>query len=165
MFAIGDYVVKSTDGVCRVDDILHPNLEVANPNKLYYQLSPLDNNRSTLYVPTDKADIQGVRAVLNKEEALAVINKIPDINEKWIENDRDREAEYKKIIRSYNSEALIGMIKNLYRKKAERLNAGKKNTSMEERFLNNAENLLYSEMSFVTGKDKDEMVSLIKSSI
>ena len=165
MFEIGDYVVKSTDGVCRVDDILHPDLDIANPDKLYYLLSPLDNSRAKLYVPTDKADVQGVRAVMKEEKAWEVINKIPQIKGHWIEDSREREAEYKKIIRSYDSEALIGMIKDLYIKKLERLNAGKKNTSMEERFLNNAENLLCSELSFVVGKDKKEMAAIIKDSI
>lgn len=165
MYKIGDYVVKSTDGVCRVEDILHPEMAIADPDSLYYLLKPLDNSRSTLYVATDMAEKQGVRAVMDEEHAWDVIKKIPEIHDEWIKNDREREEVFRKILKSYDSYRLVGMIKNLYIKKLERLALGKKNTSTEEKFLNNAENLLYSELSFVIGKEKSEMLEMVRESI
>ena len=36
MYPIGAYIVKSTNGVCKIKDIVNPDF-VADSNKLYYQ--------------------------------------------------------------------------------------------------------------------------------
>ncbi len=64
MYHIGDYIVKSTNGVCEVKDIVNPDF-VSDHSKLYYELIPLSDQNAILYIPVDKTD--GVlRAVMTE---------------------------------------------------------------------------------------------------
>lgn len=84
VYAIGDYVIKANDGVCKVEDILHLDIPDTDKNKLYYLLIPVADKGGKLYLSTEKAD-QNLRKVLSEREAWEVIKKIPDIEAMWIE--------------------------------------------------------------------------------
>ena len=86
MYPIGAYIVKSTNGVCKIKDIVNPDF-VADSNKLYY-----------------KANLSETR----QEQ-------------------------------------------------------GKKTTTVDGRYFNLAENLLYSELELVLQKNKDEIYQMIKA--
>ena len=52
MFAVGDVVLHTSQGVCRVDDIRDEKF--SGMNRTYYVLLPMENNgKSTTYVPVD----------------------------------------------------------------------------------------------------------------
>lgn len=164
MYEIGSYVIKAGSGVCRIEDILHLDLPDANKNRLYYLLVPLNNKNSKLYVPTDTTD-QSFRKALDEEGAWAVIRSIPDIEAAWITNDKLREQAYKEAIRSCDPSALISIIKNLYMRRKQRTEQGKKNTATDERYFRLAEDSLYAELAFALGKDKNEMQQIITDTI
>ena len=70
---------------------------------------------------------------------------------------------YKQAIQSNNPEQLIGIIKLIYQRKKTRQEQGKKTTTVDGRYFNLAENLLYSELELVLQKDKDEIYQMIKA--
>ena len=159
MYEIGDYIVKSVDGVCRVKDILHLDLSGTDKNKLYYLLVPLNDEKGKIYMPTDtKAN---VRKVMSEEDAWKLIHRIPAIEEIWIDNEKLRERKYKEAVRSCNPEALIGIIKMTYLRRKERLEKEKKSTVVDERYFHLAENNLYSELGFALHKKKEDISRLI----
>lgn len=89
MYHIGDYIVKSTNGVCEVKDIVNPDF-VSDHSKLYYELIPLSDQNAILYIPVDKTD--GVfRAVMTEQEAQELIDKIPAIHETSVKSEKERE--------------------------------------------------------------------------
>lgn len=73
MFKIGDYVVYNRD-VCKIDGIREKQFM----NKDYYVMRPIDDDTLKLDVPIDISD-EYLRSVISKEEALALIAKIPSI--------------------------------------------------------------------------------------
>ena len=75
MFEIGDFVMKANNGICRIDDIGHPDISTANKERLYFFLTPLNETNTKLYVPTDKAD-NSLRRVITEEEAWRFIEEI-----------------------------------------------------------------------------------------
>ena len=156
MYEIGDYVIKANNGVCRVEDTLHPDLPNVDKNRLYYLLVPLDNKNSRLYVPIDTAE-NSLRRALSEEEAWEVIEKIPEVEAAWIANDKLREQTYKEAIHSCNPTALVSIIKNLYIRKKQRSEQGKKSTATDERYFKLAEDNLYAELAFALGKEKNQM--------
>ncbi|MBQ7371665.1 MAG: CarD family transcriptional regulator [Blautia sp.] len=164
MYAIGDYVVKANNGVCRIENIVHLDLPNASADRMYYLLIPEADKGAKVYVPVDH-DAGSIRRVLSAEEAQAVIQKIPEIEEVWISNEKLREQEYKKAIRSMEPDALVSVIKNLYVRRKRRFDQGKKSIALDERFFNQAEDFLYSELAFAMGKEKYEMRQLITDSI
>lgn len=164
MFEIGDFVIKANSGICRVDDIGHLDISTANKERLYFFLTPLNEANTKLYVPTDKAD-SGLRRVITEEEAWKIIDAIPDIDEAWIADDKQREQKYKEVIQSCDLEKLISIIKNMYHRKQKRTAQGKKNTSIDEHFFKLAENNLYTELAFAIGKNKEDMQEIIAGKI
>lgn len=164
MYEIGSYVVKANNGVCRIEDILHLDLPGTDRNRLYYLLIPLENKNSKLYVPTDTAE-QNLRRTLSEEEAWTVIRSIPATEAAWIANDKLREQAYKEALHSCDPTALVSIIKNLYLRKKQRTEQGKKSTATDERYFKLAEDHLYAELAFALGKDKSEMRQIITDTI
>ena len=164
MYEIGDYVIKANNGVCRIDDILHLDLPNTDKSRLYYLLIPIDNKNAKLYVPTDAPE-NTLRKALDEEAAWEVIHKIPEVEAAWITNDKLREQAYKEAIHSCSPTALISIITNLYLRRKQRLEQGKKNTATDERYFKIAEDNLYSELAFALGKEKSEMRQLIADTI
>ena len=160
MYQIGDYIVKSVNGICEVKDIIHPDF-VDDTKKLYYLLQPLSDEKTLLYVPTSRND-GSMRPVITKKEAQELIQMIPVINEPWINNERDRERNYKEAIKSNNPQKLIGIIKLIYQRKKMRQEQGKKTTIIDNQYFDKAENLLYSELEIVMGKSRKEIYKQIE---
>jgi len=164
VFEIGDYVMKTSKGVCHIDDITRLDMAGIDKDKLYYVMTPLDGKGSTLYVSVDTAE-SSIRAAMTKGEAEDVIDAIPGIEATWIDNEKLREQRYKEAVRSGSPEALIGIIKTIYSRKKMREDQGKKNTAVDERYFKQAEDLLYAEIAFALGKNKDEICEYITSCI
>lgn len=164
MFEIGDFVVKANSGICKIEDIGHLDISSANKDRLYFYLNPIGEANSRLYVPVDKADA-GLRKVVTEEEAWEIIEKIPEVEEAWISDDKQREQTYKEAIQSCDPQKLISIIKNMYHRKERRTAQGKKNTSVDEHFFKLAENNLYTELAFAIGREKDEMKKIIAEKI
>lgn len=160
MYQVGDYVVKSANGICVVKDIMNPDF-VDDDKKLYYELQPLADSKTVLYVSTDRDD-GSMRAVITEEEAENLIRMIPTIDEPWINNERERERNYKEAIKSNEPEKLIGIIKLIYQRKKMRLEQGKKTTIVDKQYFDKAEDLLYSELELVLKKSRDEIYDQIK---
>lgn len=159
-YKIGDYVSKSMLGVCRIEDMLHLDMNGVAKETLFYLLAPLDDRQGKLYVPVETADSM-LRLCMTEEEAWAFIQKIPEIEAIWIQNEKMREQKYKEAIKSNNPEALVSVIKMTFLRKKERLAQGKKSTSADERYFQLAENLLYTELGTALGKPKQEVCQLI----
>jgi CarD family transcriptional regulator len=164
MYEIGEYVVKSNNGVCRVEDIVHLNMSGVDHRKEYYLLIPIEDRGAKIYVPVDK-EREDLRNVISNEEAWELIHEIPRIESVWIANDKQRELEYKAAIRSGSLEQLVGIIKNLYRRTETRMAQGKRSTAMDERYFHLAENALHSELAFAIGRKKEEIPRLIAETV
>lgn len=123
---------------------------------------PLSDEKARLYVPIDKLD-ETTRMVMTEEEAEDLLKRIPEINEVWIRNDKERERNYKNAIQSNDPEKLVGIIKLIYQRKKYRQEQGKKSTVIDGKYFDIAENLLYSELELVMKKSRNEIVEIIKT--
>lgn len=156
MYQTGDYIVKNGNGVCRVEKLVHLDFAGADRDKLYYLLIPVEDEKGKVYVPTDTTD-RTVRKAMTKKEAEALLNRIPSIEEQWVENDKLREKRYKDAIKSNRPEELVAVIKMTYLRKKKRAEEGKRGTVVDERYFRIAENMLYAEIGFALGTDKDKV--------
>lgn len=163
MFKVGDHVVKSNTGICRIEDIVFLDMR-GDGEKQYYVLLPVDDARAKLFVNVE-ADRTKVRPVMTKDDAKAFIDKIENIKAVWIANDKLREQKYKEAFRSNEPEALVGVIKNLYLRGRARLAEGKKIAATDEKYFKMAEQALYSELAFSLEIKKDEIEALITETI
>lgn len=164
MYEIGDCIVKPGSGVCVVKDILHLNMSGVDRNRLYYLLVPIEDAKEVIYMPTDTLS-SNTRKVMTVDEARQLIDKIPEVEETWIENDKFREQKYKEAIKSGKPEELVSMIKMIYLRRKKRAQQGKKSTAVDDRYFLLAENYLYAELGYVFCKEKKEVQQLIADSI
>ena len=162
MFKPGDYVVNSNNGICKIDGVVTMN--TPNGNKEYYLLIPLHEPTAKIYIPLDSA-AQRIRYAMSKEEATQLINSVKNINETYIENEKEREKIYKTAVSSCNPQKLVGIIKTLYLRRLEREKTGKKNTVIDERYFKLAENQLHNELSFALQVEKEQVVQMITQNI
>ena len=119
MFEIGDYVVNAYNGICEITDIVLMDSSSLNEDKKYYLLIPMGEKTAKVYVPIEKAE-QRFRKIIKEAQAWQIIDRIPDIEEIQIKNDKEREQKYKEILRSSDLEKTIGIIKNIYHRKQAR---------------------------------------------
>jgi len=159
VYSIGDYVVKSNEGVCRIEERVRMKSfdQVERP---YFLLVPVSDPRAKLYIP-DTEEYRDVRPVMTKEEALLLISRVNEIACTQIDNDKLREKTYKEALHSNNPEKLVGIIKSLFLRGEERKGAGKKVTVVDDRCFKAAENALYSELSFVLEKEVGQVRQMI----
>ena len=133
-------------------------------DKLYYFLTPLYRG-GTIYAPLDTP--VRMREVISAEEAEELIKRIPDIPAEVFKerNVRLLSEKYLNIIKSYNCEDLVRVIKTIYNKRENALVNGKKLGSVDERFLNRAEDMLHGELAVALGIEKEEVNEYIKSKL
>lgn len=154
VFQVGDYIIYGTRGVCRIKEIGTLDFSGAR-EKLYYTLAPCYVEGSTIYAPVEAAGIV-MRPIMSRDEALALIDSIPDIPELWVQDERGREHAYKEAIRSCDNYELVRIIKTIYQRGRSRMAAGKKATVSDNKYFKIAEENLYGEMALSLGMDREE---------
>jgi CarD family transcriptional regulator len=164
MYEIGEQIVYGCQGVYRVEEITHLDLDQSDKERLYYVLVPVTAGTDKIYTPVDNRRIN-MRPVISKEEAEALIQEIPAIESLTVTSERNREQQYKEALRSCDFHSWISIIKTVYSRQEQRLAQGKKITALDERYLRTTENEAYSELSLALGVPKDQMVPFIRKQI
>lgn len=160
MFQKEDMVVYGHHGICKIIDKGTLSMDMVDKKKEYYTLNPVYRPDALVYAPVENRKIL-MRKVIQKEEAEALIDQIPQIETVWILNEKVREAQYKEALQSCDCVELIKIIKTLFLRKKDRMEHGKKVTVVDERYFRQAEERLYGELAFVLGKEKSEMPEYI----
>lgn len=160
VFEEGSYVQCGSHGVCRIEEITTMDLSGVDKERLYYVLSQVYIGGSRLYIPVDNRKIY-MRPLLSEEEVDALIKKIPEIEELWIPNEKEREQAYKAALQTCDCEETVKIIKTLYLRKKMRLENGKKVTAVDMKYLHLAEEQLYGELAVVLSMDKGKVEDYI----
>lgn len=164
MFEIGERIVYGNNGVCIVEEITKMDLKGVDNEKLYYRLTSAVNPGSKFFTPVDNDKVV-MRRMLTKSEAEDLIKAVPSFTPIPVPDDKMREELYKEVIRACDPKTFFRMIITLHNRKEERVRAGKKNTSVDERYFKQIENNLYSELALALGTKREDMVEYIKTRI
>ena len=160
MFQINDTVVYGAQGVCQIVGTEEKKIDGAV--KQYFVLKPKDDRVATFYVPTwNEKALAKMRKVMTKEDVNALIDSMPHKNPTWIANENERKDAYQKILAGGDQAAIISMVQALYYHKKEREAEGKRLHMSDERFMKDAEQLLYTEWQYVLNVDKAGLMAYI----
>lgn len=160
MFKIDDIVAYGTNGVCKIVEVEEKN--IMGITKTYLVLKSLNGDKSTYYVPCDNKNLLGkMRKLLSQDEINQLIDSMPKEKNLWIDDERERKACYAKIISDGNHSKLIRMIKALHSEKTTRESNGKKLHISDEKFLKDAEKILYNEFKYVLNLSEQDLMSYI----
>ena len=164
MFEKGQYIIYGIRGVCEVMDITTIDRPGGPQGKLYYVLRPYYHQDSKIVTQVD-SDKTVIRPLLTREEALELIDRIQDVQEMEVTEDKQREERYKEALKTCDCSVWVSMIKALYLRRKDRIEQGKKMTDLDERYFKTAEENLYSELALSLGMSRDEMVDYIKGRV
>ncbi len=154
-------VAYGANGICRIEGI--SDQVVDGVNRKFYVLRPLDSDSSTIYVPTDsEALCMKMKQLLAPDEVLALIGRMPETSTIWIDDDRERNERYHKILADGDYGELTALTKTLYERKQHLARYGRKLRSADERALQQAEKILFSEMAVVLGIERSEVLPFIE---
>ena len=154
MLNVGDCVIYGSHGLCKVRDILVPAfLEKGNEKQYYMMVSAVDAG-SVIYVPVEGAEDK-VRDVMSADDAEELICEIEDVDELDLPDGKKAEPEITGIIKRNIADEMMSLVKSLHKIKAMREAEGKKFAALNEKYLNMAEKLLYTEMAFSLKTEKE----------
>lgn len=162
---IGDTVIYSTTGLCKVNDIVIRT--VLGKSREYYVLSPVYQDRSTCFVPVDY-DSERIRIEkpLSKEQAEEMLVFITDSSPaKWIAHINDRKLQYSAILRDGSRKEKIQLLKTLYIYRQKLWEQNKRPNSSDEHILNNCREQIFCELAYVLDKPMEEIEELFEQSV
>ena len=165
MFKVNDYVMYGSMGVCKIIDISKEKyLNSSNDEVEFYVLETVYKNKMTIKIPVNNTKIS-MRKIITKEEVLSLISRISETETTWIDNDKQRSANFKAALKSGKSEDYIKIIKTLHIEKQEKSAAGKKLRKMDEDIMKAAEKQLYEEFAIALDISPDEVIPFILDNI
>lgn len=157
MFQPGELVVYGTTGVCRVEEVTRPNLTGNDRNRDYYLLKPLHQD-GVIYTPVENGKVP-IRPVISAEAAEALIDLIPDIQAEACHAPTVQALaqHYHSAVRSNDCKDLIELIMSIYIKR-QQAEAHKRRLGMvDERYMKQAERLLYGELAAALGLSYEQV--------
>lgn len=164
MFKVGRYVVCGNKGVCMVEKITTLDIAGIDKGREYYILKPKYQRGSTVYVPVD-ASKDSLRSVIGRKEAERLIGAIDDILPIPIPCEKLTEQIYREHLKNGSCEDLLRIIKTIWLRKRQRMEAGRKMTAVDAKYCHMAEESLYGELAVALDIGRDEAAAHIEGEL
>ena len=163
-YKVGDQIVYGNTGVCIIRDIAAAENIGQDSGRLYYVLKPLDQE-CVIYTPIDTKVF--MRPVISAAEAERLIDGIPAIRaEAYYSNHAQELVQYyESFLKTHNCAHIIELAMSLYLKKQIAQQNNRKFGMVDERFMKQAEEILYGEFSLALGIPKDRVQGYIASRV
>lgn len=163
MYQPGDMIIYGSTGVCQVREIVSKEIEKGT-EKPFYVLDPLYQD-GVIMIPVDTKVF--MRPVITREEALALIDKIPTMETAAYHNSALRELEehYAAYLKSHDCGDLIELAMSIYAKKQDLAQQHRKFGAVDERFMKRAEDLLDGELAVALGIEKSQVGAFISARV
>lgn len=156
MFNVGDNIVYPMHGAGVIHSIEKKN--ILNEEQEYYIIAMPGEVK--VMVPTANAEQIGVRNIINKEEVQKVFNVLEENETEMSNNWNKRYRDNMDKMKSGDIFEIADVVRNLSLKQKEKgLSTG------EKKMLNNARQILVSELVLAENKSQDEVEKLIDNRI
>lgn len=155
MFKQGDYIIYSCRGVCLIDEIKEKTID--NKKSMYYIMHPINIKNSVIMTPVDNEKVK-MRLIIKQEKAENIIVTLLDnTNMPRITDKKLRERVYTRILKEGNPSELVEIINALIEEENEKRIEGRKNSATDEKYLEKAKELLFTELSVSLGVDIEQI--------
>lgn len=156
MFQPDEYVVYGRSGVCVVEGVEHVN------GQDFYRLRSIYQN---CQITTPVNGKNPIRSVMSRDEANALIDRIPTMETRSISGFSTRELseQYRALVTSQEREKLVELTMSIYAKKRAAEMTKKKLSSTDQAFLKEGEGLLFGELSVALGIPFNEVQAYIRT--
>ena len=144
MFAPGDYVIYSVEGVCLVEEAGQLNVPGLERGRSYYRLTPYYRG-GVIYTPV------GGKAAIRPE-----LEDVP-------QDPRQLAGFYREILASHDCRRLLQLCKTMFHKQRQLAPKRKTVSSTELRSWKTAEEMLHQEFAFVLGMQPAEVKTYLET--
>ena len=160
MYEIGQLIVYGNEGVCRVEEIGTPKISGVDKHRDYYTLAPI-YREGKVFTPVDSKVF--MRPVISREEALALIDRIPEMTAEVYENANLRflNEHYQHCLQNYTCADLLQLIKDVRAKRCRMIERGKKLGLVDERYMKRAEEMLHGELAAALNMTREQVPQFI----
>ena len=146
--AIGTHVLYGKTGVCLVQE--RKDMRIGKKSSFYYVLLPIGDGRSSVYVPCDNEELVArMRPLLTRDEIDTLLSDADMEQQPWLEDRTARSNLYRAVMADGDRRQLIRVICCLFRKKHERMEQGKRLSTMDDAALHECVRLIDEEFSMV----------------
>ncbi len=160
-YTAGTHVRYGGTGIClieRVEEVSYPGQSAP---RLCYILRPIRNQSMEVTVPLDNAALCAkMRPLLTKEEVDAMLDKAAADDDadaiEWIEERKQRHAEFKKILAGGDAQTLLRLIRCILKQRAALAENRKHLSSADDNTRKDAERMLDDEFAFSLGITPEE---------
>ena len=159
MYQVGELVVYGATGVCRVEELTH--LPGGDRGRQYYLLKPLWQD-GVIYAPVDSEKVP-IRPVISRKEAEALVDQMPGIQAAVCRGATVQALaqQYQSAVRDGGHQALIEMMTAIYLKRGQAEAKNRRLGMVDERYMKQAERLLYGELATALEMPFDEVADYI----
>lgn len=156
MYQVGDLIVYGGNGVCRVAAV-----GPGPKGGCFYTLEPVYQN-CRIMTPVGNQKVSH-RPILSREEALALIDRIPEIRAQAYHSKIARELQehYESLLKTYDCQSLLELTMSIYIKKQDAQAQKRRLGAVDEGFQRRAEELLFSELACALGLSREEVQPFI----
>lgn len=162
MYNVGDIVIYTLYGICTIAEETERIFNGANAK--YFVLVPLSDSKTRITIPAENPIILArLHTLLSKDEALAIIEEIPFLENYWIDNDNQRKREFGDIVKGGNRKEILKMMKSIYSHAQGLKNKGRKLHVSDEQSMRDGEKLILDEFAYVLKKERSLLLEEIKS--
>ena len=160
MFAIGDRIVYGSEGVFTVTEYTSSPIDKSD-TRVFYVLRPVAGVHVNIVITPSEGGVTPMRAVIGREEALALIDRMPDISLVKVENERGRRESYRTVMSKGTGESMVSIIKTVRDRRVSFASQKRRLSETDTDFESRAKHCLYSELSVALDIPYSEVDSFI----
>ncbi len=162
MFNIGDLIIYSTHGVCRIDDICKKSY--SNVSREYYILYPVEDPDLKISVPVN-SDRVVMLDIMDKEEAEKVLKFFEEPGIEWIEDAKVRNKKYTNIIKGGDRREIIKLASTLMLKQMETEHKKERMYNQDQKMLEDIQGNLFQELAASLETTVEKIIDKINATI
>ena len=165
LYSVGELIFYGRTGVCEVKEITTLKSMGETEGRLYYILEPL-YKECKISIPVDNDKIY-MRPVISRKHAEELIDRIPHINTSayYSHNLNQLKEHYREVMESHDCMNMIEMTMSIHQKKREAEAHKKKLGAVDERFMKEAEELIFGEFAAALDIPRSELQGYIENRV
>lgn len=162
MFNVGDLIIYSTHGLCKITDIC--DKKVGGITRTYYVLYPIEDTKLTISVPKAIGE-KNMQSIMDKDEALKVLQSFQKDGICWVEDARERNKKYSGIVKTGERIDISKVANTLMSKEYEIRKDKKKMSEQDRKLLESIQTILFQELAVSLDKPLEEITDEVESMI
>ena len=164
MLNIGDTVVFGTEGIFTIEETTQK--VICGKKTDYYVLKSTNKDNSIVYLPmNNQMLLERAKPLLTKEEIGKLIENIPNSEDYWVDDHKQRKEKFNRILQSGDRQGIMALAGTIHNKQKAQLAVHKKLNASDERILREAERIISLEFAHVLNIAPDEVKDYINNRI